>query len=47
MSTIYYCWVCDRESDALVPPEPHYEEDRMVRFCSFPHREAYLALAAL
>jgi hypothetical protein len=46
MSTVYFCWLCDSEAIPGLEAE-HYEDDRMVFFCSPGHQAEYEQLAAL
>ncbi len=47
MSTLYYCWFCGGPANTLIPTQRHYETDRILWFCGFPHMCEYLELARL
>lgn len=43
MSTVYYCWYCDKPSDGE-QTDKHYETGRVIYFCSSEHWEEYMLL---
>ena len=47
MSTVYFCWLCDKPADPRMPVAEHYEDRRPLRFCSPQHWTSYLELACL
>jgi hypothetical protein len=40
MSTVYFCFICDRPAAPGLEAE-HYEDGRTIRFCSAEHKESY------
>ena len=47
MSTVHYCWLCDRPVSPAACRDRHYETGRLIFFCSLPHWAEYRTLAAL
>ena len=47
MSTVYYCWVCERPLSDNAVSDTHYESERVIFFCSPRHWSEYQALRGL
>lgn len=46
-STVYYCWVCETQLPGDALSDTHYENDRVIFFCSPGHLSEYQALKEL
>jgi hypothetical protein len=47
VSTVYYCWVCERPLSDNTVSDTHYESERVIFFCSARHWSEYQALRGL
>ena len=47
MSTVYYCWVCERPVPNGALSDTHYESEREIFFCSPLHWSEYQVLRGL
>jgi hypothetical protein len=47
VSTVYYCWVCERPLSDNAVSDTHYESERVIFFCSPGHWSEYQALRGL
>jgi hypothetical protein len=46
-STVYYCWVCETQLPGGALSDTHYENERVIFFCSPRHLSEYQALKEL
>jgi hypothetical protein len=47
ISTVHYCWLCDKPVSPAAYRDRHYETERPVFFCSLAHWAEYRTLASL
>lgn len=47
MSTMYYCWVCETQVSNDTMSDNHYENGRVIFFCSPRHWGEYQILRGL
>ena len=47
MSTVYYCWVCEKPLSDSTVSDTHYESERVIFFCSPGHWSEYQAFKGL